>query len=91
MGKLIFNILFILTFKIMPPVNSVHRNQGQQKVMEEQYDGPYVQYKGDRVIVNYVMENNGEKTVKTDTMALQRKADLLLKVMTDIPGESFQV
>ena len=45
----------------MSPANNVHSNQGQQKVNEEQYDGPYVQYKGDQVMVNYIMENNGEK------------------------------
>ena len=82
--------LSLLTFKIVQPVNSGHRNH-LHKVQEEQYDGPYVQYKGDQVFVNYIMESNGTKILKTDSIALQQKDNLSLKVMTDIPGKSFQV
>ena len=91
MEKLILAFLSLLTFKIVPPVNSGHRNHRLHKVQEEQYDGPYVQYKGDQVFVNYIMESNGTKILKTDSIALQQKDNLSLKVMTDIPGKSFQV
>ena len=91
MEKLMIAFLSFLTFEIMIPVDSGHRNQMIRKAQEEQYDGPYVQYKGDKVFVNYIMENNGTKTLKTDSIALQQKDSLLLKVITDIPGKSFQV
>lgn len=83
--------LSLLTFKIMLSVNNGHRNHLLHKVQEEQYDGPYVQYKGDQVFVNYIMESNGTKIIKTDTIALQKKDNLWLKVMTDIPDKSLQV
>jgi hypothetical protein len=91
MEKLILGFLFLLTFKIVLPVNSMYRNHRLHKVQQEQYDGPYVQYKGDQVFVNYIMESNGTKFLKTDSIALQQKGNLSLKVMTDIPGKSFQV
>ncbi|MDP9229962.1 MAG: metallophosphoesterase [Bacteroidota bacterium] len=91
MEKLMLAFLSLLTFKIMLPVNSGHRNHKLHKVLEEQYDGPYVQYKGDQVFVKYIIESNGIKVLKTDSIALQQKDNLSLKVMTDIPGKSFQV
>ncbi len=91
MEKLMLAFFSLLTFKIILPVNSGHRNHRFHKEQEEQYDGPYVQYKGDQVFVNYIMESNGAKILKTDSIALQQKDNLSLKVMTDIPGKSFQV
>ncbi|MEP6596400.1 MAG: metallophosphoesterase [Ginsengibacter sp.] len=90
MEKLMLAFFSLLTFNIMP-INSRYTNQMLNKVLDEQYDGPYVCYKGDQVFVNYIMETGGTKTVKTDSIALQQKDKLLLKVMTDIPGKSFQV
>ncbi len=60
-------------------------------VTEEQYDGPFVQYAGNQVLVNYINDDNGTKTVKTETLTLGQKEQLSLKVMTDIPGKSFHV
>lgn len=75
----------------MIPFNNGHINHGTYKVPEEQYDGPYVHYKGDQVFINYIMVNNGTKMVQTDSMGLQNIDSVWLKVMTDIPGKSFQV
>jgi Calcineurin-like phosphoesterase len=91
MEKLMLAFLSLLTFKIMLPVNNGHRNHRLHKVQEEQYDGPYVQYKDDQVFVNYILESAGTKILKTDSIASQQKNNLMLKVMTDIPGKSFQV
>jgi hypothetical protein len=91
MAKLILAFLFLLTIMMVQPVNSGHRNQGRHKVEEEQSDGPYVQYKPDQVYVNYILESNGAKILKTDSFAMQQLDNLTLKVMTDIPGKSFQV
>ena len=90
MKKLILAFLSLLTFKMVQPAKSGYRNH-LHLVQEEQYDGPYVQYKGDQVFVTYIMDSNGTKILKKDSIALQQKANLSLKVMTDIPGKSFQV
>ena len=58
---------------------------------EAQYDGPYVQYAGNQITINYIDDNNGEKIIKKESIPLRKKNDLSLKVMTDIPGKSFQV
>ncbi len=81
----------LLTFTMALAVATGHRNKMQHKIQEQQYDGPYVHYKGDRVFVNYIMESNGTKSVKTDSVPLKQKDNLSLTVMTDIPGKSFQV
>ena len=90
MEKLMLAFLSLLALRIMLPINSGHRNH-LHKVQAEQYDGPYVQYKGEQVFVNYIMDSNGTKIVKTDSIGLQQLDSLSLKVMTDIPGKSFQV
>jgi len=90
MKKLILAFLFLLTFKMVQPSKSGYRNY-LHVVQEEQYDGPYVQYKGDQVFVTYIMDSSGTKILKKDSIALQQKDNLSLKVMTDIPGKSFQV
>jgi hypothetical protein len=58
---------------------------------QDQYDGPYVRYKGHDVFVNYIMVINGAKIVKSDTISIQQKNNLSLNVTTDIPYKSFQV
>src|SRR5258706_13178154 len=90
MEKLMIDLLSLLTFEIMVPLNNGHRGT-RHKIPEEQYDGPYVQYKDDEIFVNYIMENNGAKILKTDSVALQQRDSLSLKVITDISGKSFQV
>ena len=75
----------------MPPFKSVYTNQILNTSSEDQYDGPYVQYKGDYVFVNYIMVTDGAKTVKTDSVTLQQKDKLSLNVETDIPHKPFHV
>ena len=90
MEKLMLAFLSFLAFMMVLPVNSGQRNH-LHKVQEEQYDGPYVQYKGEQVIVNYIMDSNGTKILKTESIGLQNIDSISLKVMTDIPGKSFNV
>ena len=75
----------------MPPHNRAHQKYVSNNLAQEQYDGPYVQYNSSQVLVNYIIENNGTKAVKTETIELRQKDKLSLNVMTDIPGKSFQV
>jgi hypothetical protein len=91
MKTFILAFLALFSDTTMLPHNSRLKNNIVAKVTEEQYDGPFVQYAGDQVLVNYINEDNGTKTVKTETVPLQQKDQLSLKVMTDIPGKSFDV
>ena len=92
MEKILLAFLSLLTFTRVLPVTSGHRNNMLHTIQEEQYDGPYVQYKGDQVFATYIMGKKGKKfSLKTDSIALQQKDNLSLNVMTDIPGKSFQV
>jgi len=58
---------------------------------DEQNDGPYVQYKNGQVLAKYIIQANGEKIVRTDSVTVSQKNSLSLKVGTDAPGEFFQV
>lgn len=92
MKKLKLAFLSLLTFTVVLPVTSGHRNNMLHTIQEEQYDGPYVHYKGDQVFATYIMGKKGKKfSLKTDSIALQQKDNLSLNVMTDIPGKSFRV
>jgi len=62
-----------------------------EKISDDQYDGPYVQYKNDKVFAKYILLSNGAKIVKADSVALSKKADLRLKVGTDEPDKFFTV
>ncbi len=91
MEKLLLAYVFLFTFTIMIPSTSGYGNDNLPGEHEVQNDGPYVQYRNDRIFINYIMESDGTKNLKTDSVALQQKDNLSLKVMTDIPGRSFQV
>lgn len=92
MEKLLLAILSIFTITIMIPSNMGYGNDHRPGEPGVQYDGPYVQYRGeDQVLVSYIMVNNGTKMVKTDTIGMQNIDSLWLKVITDNPGKSFQV
>jgi hypothetical protein len=91
MEKFMVAFISLLTFNSMLPFNGGHKNQMPDKVREDQYDGPYVRYTGDNILVNYIMVTNGEKIVKKESISLQQKDNVSLKVMTDVPDKSFQV
>ncbi|HEV8083537.1 MAG TPA: metallophosphoesterase [Chitinophagaceae bacterium] len=90
MKKLLLTFFYLFTLTIMIPSTSGYGNHHLSGELQI-YDGPYVHYKGDRVFINYIMKSDGTKNLKTDSIALQQKDNLLLKVMTDIPGKSFSV
>ncbi len=56
-----------------------------------QNDGPYVMYKNGKIYANYIFEDNGTKTVKTDSAELFDKNRLILNVATNTPGKTFSV
>jgi hypothetical protein len=54
-------------------------------------DGPYVLYRNDSVLVNYIEDNSGVKSVKTESTPLSMKNNITLQINTDIPGKKFNV
>ena len=91
MKRLFLVFISILTLKIGLPVDSKYKNHFPQNIAEEQSDGPYVCYKNGHVLANYILDNNGKKVLKTDSVTLDQKNNLILKVATDVPGKYFQV
>src|SRR6266513_3722043 len=71
--------------------NKILNNSANKNIMEEQYDGPYVQYKNDKVFAKYILLSNGKKMIKVDSAALSQKNNLSLKVGTDEPGKFFMM
>jgi hypothetical protein len=90
MEKLVIAFLSLFTLNLMVPNNN-NDNQRQLQNVDSQYDGPYVYYKGDKVYADYVMIINGEQQIKTDSVSIQQKDNLVLHVTTDNPSKSFQV
>jgi hypothetical protein len=56
-----------------------------------QLDGPYVLYKGDTILVNYILDDHGTKKVKQDIFLAPARPTISLTVLTDEPGRSFPV
>src|SRR5678816_1470689 len=54
-------------------------------------DGPYVSYRNDSIFVNYIEDNGGTKSVKTDILLSSSKDSIHLLVNTGEPGKTFPV
>lgn len=54
-------------------------------------DGPYVLYRNDSVFVNYIEDNGGLKSVRTENSPAAAKNGISLQVNTDVPGKTFTV
>jgi hypothetical protein len=54
-------------------------------------DGPYVFYKNDTILVNYVREDQALTSFTADSFALAAKNDITLNVLTDEDGITFPV
>src|SRR4030095_11442 len=54
-------------------------------------DGPYVSYRNDSIFVNYIEDNGGTKSVKTDIMLASSRDSIHLLVNTGEPGKTFPV
>jgi len=69
--------------------------QKKHSIIMENYsllnDGPYVLYTAEKVYVKSFAGENGNKTLKQDSMVLADRKKILLTVNTDIPGTTFQV
>lgn len=88
MKKSVYTLLPFLLAGFMLPNDNCGNNS---PVQENQYDGPYVQYKDNQVFVKYVYEDNGIKSVRVDSIPFSQKENTSLRVATDEPGKVFSV
>lgn len=98
MKKIAFALLPILFAGFILPDDSCRQNTalknstGDQHDQEDgQYDGPYVSYWGDKIVVKYILDENGKKKVKEEKYTTVQKSAISLKVLTDEPGKFFAV
>jgi Calcineurin-like phosphoesterase len=83
-------IALMLTGFILPDKQcNLHQTPGTMHT--EQYDGPYVLYKNEKLFVKYIMDDHGSKLVRSDSMALSQRETLSVIVSTDEPGKTFPV
>jgi hypothetical protein len=85
---------FTLTFFPILVVASIMMNRSPGSLQKgagdtRPFDGPYVLYRNDQVFVKYVMDNDGVKSVKTDSMPLSQRSAIMLVAGTDEPGKTF--
>lgn len=66
-------------------------NCGKISPAGNQYDGPYVLYRDKQVFIKYIYEDNGFKTIQTDSFSLEQKEHTSLRVAGDEPGMVFTV
>ena len=91
MKKIASAFLPLLLAGFVLPDDSCRQNTSGNKNNPDQLDGPYVSYKGDKIMVKYILSKEGIKSVKEDSVALSEKANLSLTVLTDEPGKTFTV
>ena len=89
MKKKTFGFLPLITWFMLSAFTVIY-NSGIP-ANQEQYDGPYVLYKDNRVFVNYITRDNMLNGVYTDSLPLSQKKNIQLRVNTDLPGNSFLV
>ncbi len=83
-----FSFAFLSIFFVIIMTSAYNK---QPVANEVQTDGPYVQYDGGQVLVNYIVKKKGRKLVRSENIGAEMKESLRLKVMTDILEKSFQV
>ncbi len=78
-----FPLVFATIF-ILPSNNTI-------KPKDNKSDGPYVIYKNDKVDINYILDDNGNLKLKSETVPLSQKGSIKLIVATDKEDLSFEV
>lgn len=91
MNKYFFALFPVLAAGLLLPGIPDKPNRPGPGIYKEQLDGPYVSYKGTQVYVQYIIDDNGTKAVKEDSLPLTEKEKTSLTVLTDEPGKTFSV
>ena len=89
MKKIAFAFLPLLLAGFVLPDDSCKQIAPPKSDYTGQYDGPYVFYNGELLLIKYVLDDKGEKSVITDTGDVAQKANISLTVATDEPGKTF--
>lgn len=55
------------------------------------HDGPYVSYRDGQVFVKYIVDENGQKHLHEDSMALTERHKIRLTINSEEPGKTFEV
>jgi len=87
-NTILFSVLFVYCLGLGPGENTGHEVRPLPATV---IDGPYVLYRNDSVFVNYIEENAGTRSVRSDSMSSSLKNNIHLQVITEIPGQSFSV
>jgi len=66
-------------------------NCGNAIPQEIKIDGPYVVYKNDQLSINYIVDDRGTRSVKTESMPISQRATAVLNVPTGEGENSFSV
>ena len=91
MNKIAIALLPFLLIGYILPDDKCKKATSSTNLHTEQSDGPYVMYKGNNVYVKYILDEHGTKSVKEDSVAASLKGNLILTVLTDEPGKTFNV
>jgi hypothetical protein len=91
MNKILRFVFPLILSGFMNPDNQHKQNLRPGTMQTEQDDGPYVLYKNDFVFANYILNINGSKLVRTDSLDIREKKSLSITVATDEPGKTFSV
>jgi hypothetical protein len=87
-NTVLFSVLFVYCLGLGPGENTGLKDRPLPSTV---IDGPYVLYRNDSVFVNYIEENAGTRSVRSDSMSSSLKNNIHLQVITEIPGQSFSV
>ncbi|MEO7983641.1 MAG: hypothetical protein ABI688_06145, partial [Bacteroidota bacterium] len=90
MKKLTFAFIPVLLAGFLLPEDNCRQTKLPGIIDSDQYDGPYVLYKADKLFVKYI-DSGTTKSVRQDSMALSERTNLSFTVMTDEPGKTFSV
>src|SRR6185295_4558784 len=84
--------IFIALFAFSMSRNGDERMNMKQHLPDTPvFDGPYVLYRNDSVFVNYIEGDSLSASLKTDSMKLSGKDNIILRINTDLPGKTFTV
>jgi hypothetical protein len=86
MKKLSFIFLPLMLAGFVLPDNSCHSPESSNTI-----DGPYVLYGMNRIYLASIIDSNGTKQPKIDSLQLSEKKSVSFTVNTDIPGKTFTV
>ncbi len=91
MKKMYFGFFTLFMAGIFFPGENCKRTMRVATANAIQYDGPYVFYKDEKVIIRYVMEEDGWKIIKNDTVDMSNRYAAPIYIATDEPGKTFPV